>query len=74
MSDTAPTAAARLRPAATSWKLAARACVDQVSASLGLLAWRQQRMRRGLTVLMYHRVLPMNRCIGYPLDDVLQVD
>lgn len=48
-----------------------RACLDQVAASTGLLAWQQRRMRCGLTILMYHRVLPASQCSGYPLDSLV---
>ncbi len=48
-----------------------RSCLDRVAASAGVLAWYERRMRRGLTILMYHRVLPAEQCVGYPLQSLV---
>lgn len=48
-----------------------RSCLDHVSAVTGLLEWYERRMCRGLTILMYHRVLPAEQCAGYPLESLI---
>lgn len=48
-----------------------RSCADRVAASIGLLAWCERRMHQGLTILMYHRVLPAEQCAGYPLQSLV---
>lgn len=44
-----------------------RSFLDYVAAYTGLLQWQEWKMRRGLTILMYHRVLPWDHCVSYPL-------
>lgn len=48
-----------------------RSCLDRAAMSTGLLTWCERRMRRGLTVLMYHRVLPAEQCAAYPLQSLV---
>ncbi len=43
-----------------------RSCIDQVADWAGVLAAFERRMLRGVTVLMYHRVLPDAQCAEYP--------
>lgn len=50
-----------------SLRHAARAMVDRAAALTGVLGARERAMRGGLTVLMYHRVLPDERCRDYHL-------
>lgn len=45
----------------------ARALVDHAAALTGALSACERAMRDGLTILMYHRVLPDARCRGYHL-------
>lgn len=45
--------------------------LDLGARSVGLLSWMEARMRRGLTVLMYHRVLPEERCGRYPFPSLV---
>ncbi|MBK9386732.1 MAG: polysaccharide deacetylase family protein [Planctomycetes bacterium] len=40
--------------------------LDVGARALGVLSVQEARMRRGLTVLTYHRVLPQERCARYP--------
>lgn len=42
-----------------------RGAIDRGARALGVLARYEQRMRRGVSVLMYHRVLPDAECDGY---------
>ena len=52
-----------------------RQAVDVACRGSGLLRWSELRMRRGLTILMYHRVLPLESCRTYPLESlVIPVD
>lgn len=44
-----------------------RTWVDRSAQLSGLLRHFEARMRTGLTVLMYHRILPAERCARYPL-------
>lgn len=44
-----------------------RAQLDRLFDLSGLLRWYERRMRQGLTILTYHRVLPLPQCIDYPL-------
>ena len=44
-----------------------RSVLDYSAKMTGLLAWCEHRMRRGVTVLMYHRVLPDEQSRDYPL-------
>lgn len=48
-----------------------RSGIDRIAASVGLLTLFEKRMRRGLTLLMYHRILPIEQCIGYPLESLV---
>ncbi len=48
-----------------------RGAIDRGARSIGLLALYERRMRRGLTVLMYHRVLPDAECEGYPFPSLV---
>tara|TARA_R110002072_G_scaffold302503_1_gene485963 strand:- start:8581 stop:9570 length:990 start_codon:yes stop_codon:yes gene_type:complete len=40
----------------------------------GLMSLFERRMRRGLTILMYHRVLPIEDCRDYPLASLVIPD
>ena len=52
-----------------------RRWVDLGCVATGLLQRGERRMRSGLTILMYHRVLPAEVCAGYPLGSlVMPVD
>jgi peptidoglycan/xylan/chitin deacetylase (PgdA/CDA1 family) len=44
-----------------------RPAVDHLASWTGVLSLYQRRMRRGVTILMYHRVLPDDQCRDYPL-------
>jgi len=44
-----------------------RSLLDQIALSTGLLSHYERCMHRGLTILMYHRVLPLEQCENYPL-------
>lgn len=48
-----------------------RSFIDTIAASIGLLAMYERRMSQGLTILMYHRVLPEKLCRSYPLDSLI---
>jgi peptidoglycan/xylan/chitin deacetylase (PgdA/CDA1 family) len=50
-----------------SLRHAARFVIDRAAALAGVLGAYQRGMSDGLTVLMYHRVLPDQRCPGYHL-------
>jgi peptidoglycan/xylan/chitin deacetylase (PgdA/CDA1 family) len=45
-----------------SVRRAARSALDVAAEFTGLLGWSERRMRAGLTVLTYHRVLPDELC------------
>jgi peptidoglycan/xylan/chitin deacetylase (PgdA/CDA1 family) len=52
-----------------------RGLLDLGAAATGLLQWYERRSRSGLTILMYHRVLPNEACAIYPLGSlVMPVD
>jgi peptidoglycan/xylan/chitin deacetylase (PgdA/CDA1 family) len=56
-------------------KIKLRSCLDQMAAFAGLLQRCERGMRRGLTILMYHRILPEAQCHNYPLNSlVIPVD
>ena len=44
-----------------------KAWLDRGAVATGVIPLLEGQMRRGLTVLMYHRVLPDELCPGYPL-------
>lgn len=44
-----------------------RTGLDRLAMATGLLRWHEHRMRQGLTILMYHRVLSLSQCRAYPL-------
>ena len=44
-----------------------RGLLDLGFAATGLLHWHERMARSGLTILMYHRVLPAEDCAKYPL-------
>ena len=44
-----------------------RSGFDCLALASGLLKLYENRMRQGLTILMYHRVLPPTQCRAYPL-------
>ena len=44
-----------------------RSALDRLAKLTGVLACRERMMRRGITILMYHRVLPDRWCADYPL-------
>lgn len=48
-----------------------RGVIDRGARSLGVLALYERRMQRGLTVLMYHRVLPDAECADYPFPSLV---
>jgi len=48
-----------------------RSGADLAARMSGILAHRERGMTSGLTVLMYHRVLPEERCAGYPLPSLV---
>jgi len=54
-----------------SWKRAIRPATDQVAKYSGLLRACERRMRSGLTVLMYHRVLEDADCTDYPFPSLV---
>jgi peptidoglycan/xylan/chitin deacetylase (PgdA/CDA1 family) len=51
-----------------------RSLADGVASATGILAWLEYRMRSGLTVLMYHRVLPMERVRSSPFPSLVMPD
>ncbi len=52
---------------ARTFKHRLRSGIDRVAELTGLMRLMERRMRRGLTILMYHRVLPLEDCRDYPL-------
>lgn len=48
-----------------------RSSADQAARMSGFLAHREREMACELTVLMYHRVLPEERCAGYPFPSLV---
>ncbi|MBL8861140.1 MAG: polysaccharide deacetylase family protein [Planctomycetes bacterium] len=48
-----------------------RTALDHGARGLGLLHLFERRMRRELTVLMYHRVLPATECVDYPFPSLV---
>lgn len=44
-----------------------RSGLDGLTRTTGLLALHERGLRRGLTILMYHRILPAVECASYPL-------
>ena len=56
-----------LQSAGSSLKRRLRRVVDLAGASTGFMSLCERRMRSGLTILMYHRVLPRTHCLDYPL-------
>ena len=47
-----------------------RSAIYQCARLTGMLALAERRMSRGLTALMYHRVLPDDEANGYPLSSL----
>lgn len=45
--------------------------LDHLTVTTGLLQWYERRMRRGLTILVYHRILPLVQCVDYPLPSLV---
>ncbi len=54
-----------------TFKRTIRQALDHGARLSGLMAWMESRMGRGLTVLMYHRVLPAERCANYPFPSLV---
>ena len=54
-----------------SWKRRIRPAVDRVAKYSGVLRACERRMRSGVTVLMYHRVLEDRDCAGYPFPSLV---
>lgn len=52
-------------------KYGLRSMLDRLAAATGLLQWHERRMRQGLTILMYHRILPWTQCRDYPLPSLV---
>lgn len=50
-----------------SFKHRLRSGIDRAAELTGFMRLLERRMRRGLTILMYHRVLPLEDCRDYPL-------
>lgn len=48
-----------------------RGVLDRGARALGVLARFERRMKRGVSVLMYHRVLPDAECDGYPFPSLV---
>lgn len=45
--------------------------LDAAAAALGVLGSHERAARGGVTILMYHRVLPDAECAGYPLPSLV---
>lgn len=45
--------------------------INRFSRSIGLMTRLERRMRSGLTILMYHRILPDEDCGTYPLSSLV---
>lgn len=54
-----------------SCKYRLRSYLDRIAAITGLLAWYERQMHNGLTILMYHRILPKGQCRKYPLQSLV---
>jgi peptidoglycan/xylan/chitin deacetylase (PgdA/CDA1 family) len=54
-----------------SLRRSVRSVVDRAAALTGILSACERAMREGLTLLMYHRVLPDELCIGYPFPSLV---
>jgi peptidoglycan/xylan/chitin deacetylase (PgdA/CDA1 family) len=54
-----------------SWKRRIRPAVDRVAQYTGVLQACERRMRSGVTVLMYHRVLEDADCADYPFPSLV---
>ena len=48
-----------------------RPIIDRAAEMSGVLGRYEARMRGGLTILMYHRVLPDPQCVDYPLPSLV---
>lgn len=48
-----------------------RVGIDHAARGLGVLRRYERRMRGGLTLLTYHRVLPAAECAGYPFPSLV---
>jgi peptidoglycan/xylan/chitin deacetylase (PgdA/CDA1 family) len=48
-----------------------RSCLDLIATCTGLLQLCKYQMQRGLTILMYHRILPHEKCQDYPLQSLV---
>ncbi|MBI9099179.1 MAG: polysaccharide deacetylase family protein [Spirochaetaceae bacterium] len=48
-----------------------RSGLDLFAQIFGLLRQSEKKMHNGLTILMYHRVLPLKECIDYPLSSLV---
>lgn len=48
-----------------------RVGIDHAARGLGVLRQFERRMRSGLTVLTYHRVLPAAECVDYPFPSLV---
>jgi len=52
-------------------KYCIRSVLDHFASASGILRYYERHMYSGLTILMYHRVLPMEKCIDYPLKSLV---
>lgn len=52
-------------------KYGLRSMLDRLAVATGLLQWHERHMRQGLTILMYHRILPWAQCRDYPLPSLV---
>jgi len=52
-------------------KILLRSIFDKTAYFTGLLYFFEKRMKRGLTILMYHRILPADLCHEYPLESLV---
>ncbi len=57
--------------AVMSWKRRIRPAVDRVAKYSGILQAYERRMRSGVTILMYHRVLEDADCVDYPFPSLV---
>jgi peptidoglycan/xylan/chitin deacetylase (PgdA/CDA1 family) len=55
-------------------KYSFRSGLDRAAMVTGLMKVCERRMRRGLTILMYHRILPLEQCFAYPLENLVIPD
>jgi len=57
--------------APSEFKALAASAIDRAARMSGVLAWMRRRCKGGITILMYHRVLPIDFAPKYPFQNLV---